>query len=76
MLPFGFTLPLVTVAVLHIVNSIEIPWAIFKSYPVYAGVQDVHNGGTGIMRWFSSSPPLTQLMYYFMPKAANRPIYS
>ncbi len=68
----------VTVAVLHIVNSIEIPWAIFKSYPVYAGVQDA------LVQWwyghnavaFFLTTPYLGLMYYFMPKAANRPIYS
>ncbi|MFN8135068.1 MAG: cytochrome-c oxidase, cbb3-type subunit I [Bacteroidales bacterium] len=68
----------VTVAVLHIVNSIEIPWAIFKSYPVFAGVQDA------LVQWwyghnavaFFLTTPYLGLMYYFMPKAANRPIYS
>jgi cytochrome c oxidase cbb3-type subunit I/II len=68
----------VTVAILHIVNSMEIPWAIFKSYPVYAGVQDA------LVQWwyghnavaFFLTTPYLGLMYYFMPKAANRPIYS
>jgi cytochrome c oxidase cbb3-type subunit I/II len=68
----------VTVAVLHIVNSIEIPWAIFKSYPVFAGVQDA------LVQWwyghnavaFFLTTPYLGLMYYFMPKAANRPVYS
>ena len=68
----------VTVAVLHIVNSMEIPWAIFKSYPVFAGVQDA------LVQWwyghnavaFFLTTPYLGLMYYFMPKAANRPIYS
>lgn len=68
----------VTVAVLHIVNSLEIPWAIFKSYPVFAGVQDA------LVQWwyghnavaFFLTTPYLGLMYYFMPKAANRPVYS
>jgi len=68
----------VTVAVLHIVNSIEIPVALFKSYPIYAGVQDA------LVQWwyghnavaFFLTTPYLGLMYYFLPKAANRPIYS
>jgi len=68
----------VTVAVLHIVNSIEIPVTFFKSYPVFAGVQDA------LVQWwyghnavaFFLTTPYLGLMYYFLPKAANRPIYS
>ena len=68
----------VTVAVLHIVNSMEIPYSLFKSYPVFAGVQDA------LVEWwyghnavaFFLTTPYLGLMYYFMPKAANRPIYS
>ncbi|MBK7172447.1 MAG: cytochrome-c oxidase, cbb3-type subunit I [Bacteroidales bacterium] len=68
----------VTVAVLHIVNSIEIPWSLFKSYPIYAGVQDA------LVQWwyghnavaFFLTTPYLGLMYYFIPKAANRPVYS
>jgi cytochrome c oxidase cbb3-type subunit I/II len=68
----------VTVAVLHIVNSIEIPVSLIKSYPVYAGVQDA------LVQWwyghnavaFFLTTPYLGLMYYFLPKAANRPIYS
>ena len=67
-----------TVAVLHIVNSIEIPVSLWKSYPVYAGVQDA------LVQWwyghnavaFFLTTPYLGLMYYFLPKAANRPIYS
>lgn len=69
---------IVTVAVLHIVNSIEIPVAAFKSYPIYAGIQDA------LVQWwyghnavaFFLTTPFLGLMYYFMPKAANRPVYS
>ncbi|WP_394750918.1 cytochrome-c oxidase, cbb3-type subunit I [Spongiimicrobium salis] len=68
----------VTVAVLHIVNSIEIPVGMLKSYSVYAGVQDA------LVQWwyghnavaFFLTTPFLGLMYYFVPKAANRPVYS
>jgi cytochrome c oxidase cbb3-type subunit I/II len=68
----------VTVAVLHIVNSISIPVSLLKSYPVYAGVQDA------LVQWwyghnavaFFLTTPYLGLMYYFLPKAANRPVYS
>ena len=50
----------VTVAVLHIVNSFELPVSFLKSYSLYAGVQDAwFNGGMVIMPWHSSSPHLT-----------------
>jgi cytochrome c oxidase cbb3-type subunit I/II len=68
----------VTVALLHIVNSIEIPVSLFKSYSWYAGVQDA------LVQWwyghnavaFFLTTPILGLMYYFLPKAANRPVYS
>ena len=68
----------VTVALLHIVNSIELPVSFLKSYPVYAGVQDA------LVQWwyghnavaFFLTTPYLGLMYYFLPKAANRPVYS
>ncbi|MBX2841922.1 MAG: cytochrome-c oxidase, cbb3-type subunit I [Flammeovirgaceae bacterium] len=68
----------VTVAVLHIVNSFELPVSLFKSYSVYAGVQDA------LVQWwyghnavaFFLTTPVLGLMYYFVPKAANRPVYS
>src|SRR6056297_934264 len=68
----------VTVAVLHIVNSFEVPATIMKSYPVYAGVQDA------LVQWwyghnavaFFLTTPFLGIMYYFIPKAANRPIFS
>ncbi len=68
----------VTVAMLHIVNSIEIPFSFMKSYSWYAGVQDA------LVQWwyghnavaFFLTTPYLGLMYYFMPKAANRPVYS
>ena len=68
----------ITVAVLHIVNSVNIPVSILKSYPVYAGLQD------GLVQWwyghnavaFFLTTPFLGLMYYYIPKAANRPVYS
>jgi cytochrome c oxidase cbb3-type subunit I/II len=68
----------VTVAVLHIVNSFEVPVSFLKSYPLYAGVQDA------LVQWwyghnavaFFLTTPYLGLMYYFLPKAANRPVYS
>jgi len=68
----------VTVAVLHIFNSLAIPVSAMKSYSVYAGVQDA------LVQWwyghnavaFFLTTPFLGLMYYFLPKAANRPVYS
>lgn len=68
----------VTVAVLHIVNSFEFPVSFLKSYSWYAGVQDA------LVQWwyghnavaFFLTTPYLGLMYYFVPKAANRPVYS
>jgi cytochrome c oxidase cbb3-type subunit I/II len=68
----------VTVAMLHIVNSFEVPVSLFKSYSWYAGVQDA------LVQWwyghnavaFFLTTPYLGIMYYFLPKAANRPVYS
>jgi cytochrome c oxidase cbb3-type subunit I/II len=68
----------ITVAVLHVVNSFEIPVSMWKSYSVFAGVQDA------LVQWwyghnavaFFLTTPYLGLMYYFLPKAANRPVYS
>ncbi|MFN3195998.1 MAG: cytochrome-c oxidase, cbb3-type subunit I [Chlorobiota bacterium] len=68
----------VTVTLLHVVNSLELPVALMKSYPVFAGVQDA------LVQWwyghnavaFFLTTPFLGLMYYFLPKAANRPVYS
>jgi cytochrome c oxidase cbb3-type subunit I/II len=67
-----------TIAVLHIGNSMEIPITLTKSYSLYAGVQDA------LIQWwyghnavaFFLTTPFLGLMYYFMPKAAQRPVYS
>src|SRR4030095_7530750 len=84
---------IITVAMLHVFNNLWIPlglvaWAhtgvmptmdvLFKSYPVYAGVQDA------FMQWwyghnavaFFLTTPFLGLMYYFLPKAAERPVFS
>lgn len=68
----------VTVAVLHIVNNLELPVSFTKSYSIFAGVQDA------LVQWwyghnavaFFLTTPVLGLMYYFVPKAANRPVYS
>ncbi len=68
----------VTVTVLHVVNSIEIPVSLMKSYSMYAGVQDA------LVQWwyghnavaFFLTTPYLGMMYYFLPKAANRPVFS
>src|SRR6186713_2408177 len=68
----------ITVAVLHVVNSLEMPVNLFKSYSAYAGVQDA------LVQWwyghnavaFFLTTPFLGMMYYFLPKAANRPVYS
>lgn len=68
----------VTVAVLHVVNSFEMPATILKSYSLYAGVQDA------LVQWwyghnavaFFLTTPFLGIMYYFIPKAAGRPIFS
>ncbi|MGK0638639.1 cytochrome-c oxidase, cbb3-type subunit I [Schleiferia thermophila] len=68
----------VTVALLHIFNNLEIPVHALKSYSIYSGVQDA------LVQWwyghnavaFFLTTPILGLMYYFLPKAANRPVYS
>ncbi|MEY5046932.1 MAG: cytochrome-c oxidase, cbb3-type subunit [Bacteroidota bacterium] len=68
----------ITVAVLHIFNSFALPVNFFKSYSAYAGVQDA------LVQWwyghnavaFFLTTPFLGLMYYFLPKAAERPVYS
>ncbi len=68
----------ITVTVLHVFNSFEWPVNMLKSYSVYAGVQDA------LVQWwyghnavaFFLTTPFLGLMYYFVPKAANRPVYS
>jgi cytochrome c oxidase cbb3-type subunit I/II len=69
---------LIAIAVLHIFNNLVVVSGLWKSYPVYTGVQDA------FMQWwyghnavaFFLTTPFLGLMYYFMPKAAERPVYS
>jgi len=69
---------IITVAILHIFNNLSVPAGLFKSYSIYAGVQDA------FMQWwyghnavaFFLTTPFLGLMYYFMPKAADRPVFS
>lgn len=69
---------IVTVAVLHIVNSIAIPFSFLKSYTVWAGMQDA------LVQWwyghnavaFFLTTPFLGLMYYFVPKVVKAPIFS
>ncbi|MEZ6106593.1 MAG: cytochrome-c oxidase, cbb3-type subunit I [Pirellulaceae bacterium] len=69
---------IVTVAVLHVFNNLVVPTGILTSYPIYAGVQDA------FMQWwyghnavaFFLTTPFLGLMYYFLPKAADRPVFS
>src|SRR6186713_2851196 len=68
----------ITVALLHVVNSFELPVSLLKSYSLYAGVQDA------LVQWwyghnavaFFLTTPFLGVMYYFIPKAANRPVFS
>ena len=69
---------IVTVTVLHVVNSMAIPVGLFKSYSVFGGVQDA------LVQWwyghnavaFFLTTPVLGIMYYFIPKVANRPVFS
>jgi cytochrome c oxidase cbb3-type subunit 1 len=69
---------ILTIAMLHIVNNLEAPVSWMKSYSLYAGVFDAN-----IQWWYGHNAvgfllttPILGLMYYFLPKAANRPIFS
>jgi cytochrome c oxidase cbb3-type subunit 1 len=69
---------ILTVALLHIVNSAALPVSLTKSYSAYAGVQDA------MIQWwyghnavgFFLTAGFLGIMYYFMPKQAERPVYS
>jgi len=69
---------IVAITVLHVLNNLVVVAGPFKSYPIYAGVQDA------FMQWwyghnavaFFLTTPFLGMMYYFLPKAANRPIFS
>jgi cytochrome c oxidase cbb3-type subunit I/II len=69
---------LVAITVLHIFNNLVVVAGPLKSYPIYAGVQDA------FMQWwyghnavaFFLTTPFLGMMYYFLPKAAERPVFS
>ncbi len=69
---------IITITVLYVVNHLSIPTSLTHSYPVFAGVQD------GLVQWwyghnavaFFLTTPILGIMYYFLPKAAERPVYS
>jgi cytochrome c oxidase cbb3-type subunit 1 len=69
---------IITVAVLHIFNSAAVPTSLFHAYSAYAGVQDA------MVQWwyghnavgFFLTAGFLGMMYYFVPKQANRPVYS
>jgi cytochrome c oxidase cbb3-type subunit I len=69
---------IITVAVLHIFNNLAIPVSLWKSYPIYSGVVDA------MMQWwyghnavgFFLTAGFLGMMYYFVPKQAQRPVYS
>jgi len=68
----------VTIAVLYITNNLALPVSLTKSYSIYAGVQDA------LVQWwyghnavaFFLTTPVLGIMYYYLPKAAERPVYS
>ena len=73
-----FAAYIITIAVLHIVNSLAIPTSLTHSYPIYSGVVDA------MVQWwyghnavgFFLTAGFLGMMYYFVPKQAGRPVYS
>jgi cytochrome c oxidase cbb3-type subunit I/II len=69
---------IVTIAMLYVVNHLSLPTSLVHSYPIFGGVQD------GLVQWwyghnavaFFLTTPILGIMYYFLPKAADRPVYS
>jgi cytochrome c oxidase cbb3-type subunit I/II len=69
---------IVTVAMLYIVNNLQLPTALLHGYPIFGGVQNALTQwwyGHNAVAFFLTTPILG-IMYYFVPKAANRPVYS
>jgi cytochrome c oxidase cbb3-type subunit I/II len=68
----------ITITILHVVNNLAMPATLTRSYPVFAGLTDA------LVQWwyghnavgFLLTTPILGLMYYFLPKAAGRPVYS
>ncbi len=69
---------IVTITMLYVVNHLSVPTSFTHSYPIFGGVQDA------LIQWwyghnavaFFLTTPMLGIMYYFVPKAANRPVYS
>ena len=69
---------IITVAMLYIVNHLSFPTSLLHSYPIFGGVQDA------LVQWwyghnavaFFLTTPILGIMYYYLPKAAERPVYS
>ncbi|MCB1230965.1 MAG: cytochrome-c oxidase, cbb3-type subunit I [Verrucomicrobiae bacterium] len=69
---------IITIAMLYIVNNLQVPTALLHSYPVFGGVQNA------LVQWwyghnavaFFLTTPILGIMYYYLPKAAGRPVYS
>jgi len=69
---------IVTVAMLYVVNNLALPTSLVHSYPIFGGVKDA------LIQWwyghnavaFFLTTPILGIMYYYIPKAANRPVYS
>lgn len=68
----------ITITVLHVVNNLQLPATFTRSYPIYSGMTDA------LVQWwyghnavgFLLTTPILGLMYYFLPKSVNRPVYS
>ena len=69
---------ILTVTMLYVVNHLQIPTSLTHSYPIFGGVQDA------LVQWwyghnavaFFLTTPILGIMYYYLPKAVNRPVYS
>ena len=69
---------LITIPVLHVFNNLALPATFTRSYPIYSGMTDA------LVQWwyghnavgFFLTTPFLGLMYYFLPRAAERPVYS
>lgn len=69
---------IVTITLLYVVNHLSLPTSFTHSYPIFGGVQDA------LVQWwyghnavaFFLTTPILGIMYYFVPKSVNRPVYS
>ena len=68
----------ITITVLHVTNSLALPATLTRSYPVFSGMTDA------LIQWwyghnavgFMLTTPILGIMYYFLPKSVERPVYS